>query len=121
AATIGGSVTVVAGATVSGSGAIDGWLTSAGGVVSPGASAGRMTVGGFDLQTGCTLQLELNGATAGSGYDQIFLPEDGFEGVMLGGALQATLVFIPTQCDIFLVILNGGTGSLTGTFSNAPT
>src|SRR5690606_8788400 len=57
-----GGVTVEAG-TFGGNTTFTGQLIATGGNVAPGIGAGRMTVGGFDLQTPATLKIELNGAT----------------------------------------------------------
>ncbi len=115
-----GTVTVQNG-TLGGGGTITGPVIALDGIISPGLGAGRLSVGGLDLQAPAVLQLQLDGATAGTGYDQILLSATNTAGVTLAGSLNATLGFVPTIGDVFLVILNGGTSSLTGTFSNAAT
>lgn len=112
-----GSVTVKNG-TLGGGGSIAGMLIAEGGVISPGLGAGRLTVGGLNLHEEAVLRIELNGSTAGTGYDQIFLPDTNLGGVTLAGSLEATLGFIPTAGDVFLIILNSGSSAFTGTFSN---
>jgi fibronectin-binding autotransporter adhesin len=107
--------------TFGGNASFSGQLVATGGNVAPGIGAGRLTVGGFDLQSPATLKIELNGAAAGTGYDQILLPASVMNGVTLAGNLEGTLGFIPTVGDVFLIILNGGTTALEGTFANAPT
>ena len=120
-ASVNGNVTASAGTSVRGSGTISGTLTAEGAsTIAPGESPGRLTVGGFDLRSTARLQIELNGTTAGTGYDQILVPSTGIGNVALGGVLDTTLGFVPNRGDVFLIILNSGLGTLTGTFSNAP-
>ncbi|QJE98552.1 beta strand repeat-containing protein [Luteolibacter luteus] len=62
-ATGSGTVTVQTGAAIGGTGSISGVVTvESGGKLTPGASVGTLTVGGLDLDSGSTLDLEF-GAT----------------------------------------------------------
>jgi hypothetical protein len=116
-----GSALVNAGTVLRGSGTITSTVTAAGGTVAPGNEIGSLTLNGIDLQAPSRLELQLNGTNAGATYDRLVIPGTSFDLVSLGGTLAATLGFIPAAGDAFIVILNNGTGSLSGTFANAPT
>jgi hypothetical protein len=84
-------------------------------VVAPGSSPGILTCGNFNagaIGSG-TLEIELNGTTPGSGYDQIST-----QGTvnLTGLNLSATLSFSPAQEDSFTIINNDGTDPISGTF-----
>jgi autotransporter-associated beta strand protein len=68
-----GSYTVNNGATLGGSGTIGGSVTvNSGGILSPGNSPGILTVNNVvALQNGAQFLVEMQGTTAGSGYDQL--------------------------------------------------
>ncbi len=106
-------VTVSSGATLGGSGAVGAVTVNSGGIVAPGNSPGKLTVNGNYVQTsGATLKIELGGATAGSGFDQIAAT-----GIAsLGGVLDVSLVngFRPKIGDTFQIITSNGE---TGNFS----
>ncbi len=111
-----GSVTVNSGATLCGSGTIPGLLSVAG-AVQPGDGLGILTVNNqVTFLPGATLDAEIYGLTAGSGYDQLKTTGP----VSLAGSLSLTFgVFTPTGHDILFLINNTGTGATTGTFQYA--
>jgi autotransporter-associated beta strand protein len=118
ALTGGGAVTVASGATLGGSGTVAGAVTvQSGGTLAPGGSPGRLTLGnGLTLQAGSTLAVELLGAAAGTGYDQIAVTGGT---VSLAGTLAATLGggFAPAVGSTLVLIDNQGAGTTTGTLA----
>jgi hypothetical protein len=94
-------------------------LNSSACIVAPGDSPGILTCSNFNLGGlgGGTLQIELNGATPGSGYDQLAVRSD----VNLTGiTLSASLNFASSQGDQFTIIRNDGPNLVTGTFTGLP-
>jgi len=75
--TIDGTITpgnplTVAGGTLGGSGTVDATVDNTGGTVAPGSSPGILTVtGNYTQGSGATLAIEVQGTTAGSGYDRL--------------------------------------------------
>jgi autotransporter-associated beta strand protein len=67
------SVSVLAGATLGGSGTAAGDITVLGGTLSPGASPGMLTVGSLALDAASTTLMEITGTLPGSGHDQVLL------------------------------------------------
>ncbi len=100
AGTIGGAVTVGSGATLA-----------------PGLTTGILNTGNLSLASGAAFKLELNGATAGSGYDRV-----GVTGaVSLDGDLQLTLGvgFVPVNGETFTLLANDGTAdAINGIFAS---
>lgn len=112
--------------TISGSGRLTGsgivgdvTPISAACVVAPGHSPGILTCSNFNLGGigSGVLQIELNGATPGSGYDQ--LAARGNVG-LTGIALAASLNFASSQGNQFTLIRNDGPSLITGTFTGLP-
>jgi fibronectin-binding autotransporter adhesin len=89
--------------------------TSSGGTVSPGTSPGILNSSNIDLSTGSpTFSIELNGTSAGSGYDQLNVTGS----VNLTGAtLSGVVGFAPAAGTTFTIINNDGSDAVTGTFS----
>ena len=90
-----------------------------GGTVSPGLSAGILTVIGDVPQTATgSLLIELEGTTLGNQYDQLAVDGD----VMLDGSLDVLLSFAPELTDDFIVVEAGfnASNAVTGEFMNAP-
>lgn len=116
------ALTVASGATLTGSGSVGTVATSgavtvlSGGTLAPGVSGpGTLTLNnGLTVAAGATLVMQLNGATAGSGFDQLVVNG----AVDLSGAtLSTTLGFSPTGSDSFRLIDNDGADAVVGTFA----
>lgn len=108
------SVTTVSGTgTLGGSGSVGSITVASGGTLSPGNSPGILNTGNVDLQSGSTLAIELNGDTAGTGYDQLNVTGT----VALAGTLDLSLGYAPVENTMFFIINNDGTDAVTGTFS----
>lgn len=111
-----GAITVATGGTLGGSGAVGGAVTvQSGGKISPGASAGLLTVNNdVTFQPGANLVSELNGNDAGTSYDQLLVNGN----VALGSSnLLLSLGAAPASTDFFYLILNNGVGATTGAFA----
>ncbi|MEA2723317.1 MAG: hypothetical protein QOH59_1088, partial [Gemmatimonadales bacterium] len=104
------------GGTLGGTGTV-GAITSAalGGTVSPGQGPGILNSGNLNLSIGSpSFLVELNGTTAGTGYDRLNVTGS----VNLGGAtLTATVGFATSNGMTFTVIANDGADAVTGTFA----
>jgi hypothetical protein len=120
-ATGSGTVTVADGATLSGSGTVSGSV-SVSGTVAPSSGAaggtGVLNVGGLSFAgSGVqTVSIDLNGTTAGAGYDQINVTG----AVDLTGATLDLNIgggFQPLLKPPFVILANDGTDAITGTFA----
>jgi len=113
------SVTVASGATLQGSGIIITPLgvvaINSGANLAPGGSTGQlMCESGVTLAAGANFNVELNGTTAATEYDQLIVDES----LDLGSAnLNLTLGFNPANGDTFTIIDNLSLGAVTGTFN----
>ena len=103
--------TVETGASLGGSGSVGALTIDAGGTLAPGNSPGILNTGNYN-QAG-TLSLELNGTTAGTGYDQVNVAGS----VTLSGILAATVGYTPVNGQLLFILLNDGVDAITGTFS----
>lgn len=112
----GSQVTVNAGATLSGTGTV-GHLAVNGGVLSPGPGPGRLTCNNLVFTSNSTLRVELNGAQAGTGYDQVLIRGTNDLG---GAALQVVTGFSPALGDSFRVLDNAGGDVIQGLFAGRP-
>jgi len=117
-ANVTGPVVANANGTVGGTGTIGGALTAnASGKTSPGTSPGRLTVNGNVIfAPGSTFEVELNGTTVATQYDQLTVNGT----VNLGGATLAGILgagFSPPVGTAFTIIDNDGTDAVTGTFA----
>ncbi len=109
----------VNGGTVAGNGVLLGAVTiNSGGTFAPGGSNPGIfsLANSFTLNTGGHLAID---AAAPGSYDQMLVASAGAGNVTLGGDLQLTLGYTPAVGDIFYIIVNGGSSSVSGTFSNA--
>jgi len=115
--TVSGTGTLSGGNAAGTQGSVLGALTvNTGGVVAPGdAGTGIFTVNGNTVfNSGAKLLIEINGAAAGSGYDQIKANGS----VNLGGAtLSLSGSLVPTPGQVFTLVVNDGTDAITGTFN----
>jgi autotransporter-associated beta strand protein len=104
--------TVNNGGTVIGTGTVGALTVANGGRIGPGNSPGILNTGTIDLQSGGILDIELNGATAGTGYDQLNVTGS----VTLAGQLSVTMGFTPIENSLFFILLNDGSDAINGTF-----
>lgn len=118
---ISGSITTVeSGAILGGSGTLGEVNILPAATLAPGNGPGILTTGKLTLATGSILSLEINNTTPATGYDQLSVsgPLD------LGSStlsISGTYLTAPTITnDLFFVILNGGVGSVGGTFASLP-
>ncbi|MBX3419114.1 MAG: autotransporter-associated beta strand repeat-containing protein [Pirellulaceae bacterium] len=101
------------GSTLSGSGGIVQADVYNQGTLSPGSSAGILTIDGFYFQESAgVLKIELGGLVAGSGYDQLIITNN----AILEGALEVSLInsFQLDENQWFDIVDVGG--NLTGNF-----
>ncbi|MFL5342075.1 MAG: autotransporter-associated beta strand repeat-containing protein, partial [Gemmataceae bacterium] len=117
-----GTVTVQNGGTLSGTGTINGTslVVNSGGTLAPGGltAPGTFTVSGdVTLRSGSAFSTRIQGAAAGSGYDQLLVTAGN---VSLNGSYSALFSsFTPSGNERLFVINNTSTsGTLTGMFSN---
>lgn len=111
------ATTVASGATLAGGGTLGGDVTvQSGGTLSPGnGGAGTLTVNGnLTLASGSTLALDINGTTAGTGYDRVVV--NGTVDVS-GATLAVTHGYAAGSGDSYAVIVNDAADAVTGTFS----
>ncbi|MEQ6329433.1 Ig-like domain-containing protein [Pseudomonas chengduensis] len=111
------ATTVGTGATLAGIGTLGGDVTvQNGGTLSPGSSgAGTLTVNGnLTLDFGSTLALDINGATAGTGYDRVVV--NGVVDVS-GATLVVNHGYAAGSGDSYTVIVNDAADAVVGTFS----
>ena len=107
-------VTVVSGAILHGTGTVPAVTVNSGGTVAPGNSPGILNTGDLTFSSGSTFSVEINGATAGTEYDQANVTGE----VMLNGATLATsLGYSPAGDDSFTLINNDRGDAVTGTFA----
>ncbi|WP_035610600.1 autotransporter-associated beta strand repeat-containing protein [Haloferula sp. BvORR071] len=105
--------TVNSGGTLAGTGTVGALTVGSGGFLTPGNSAGILNTGSVNLQSGAQMGIEVLGATAGSGYDQLNVTGS----VTLAGLLNVTSSFTPTEGNLFFIVLNDETDAINGTFS----
>ncbi len=108
----GDTLNLESGDSLIGSGTLEANLVN-GGTVSPGNSAGIITIDGdYTQETNGILDIELGGTTAGTGHDQLIVTET----ATMQGILNITLLpgFTPQAGDIFFIINHPYSG--TGTF-----
>lgn len=111
----------VFGARLQGSGTV-GHITFGGNAaqrLAPGASPGMLTTSNFNANAlgGGQVEIELNGLSLGSGYDQINV-----RGTvnLTGLTLSPTLNFASAATDQFTIINNDGADAVIGTFAGLP-
>ena len=108
--------TVNIGGTLIGTGTTGTVTVKSGGTLAPGNSPGILNVGNTILESGSTLSIEINGATLGTGYDQLNV----IGSASLAGLLSITMgSFTPTDGSLFFILANNLSDAITGTFSNA--
>jgi post-segregation antitoxin (ccd killing protein) len=107
----------IQGGVLDGSGTVTGNVSNSG-QVNPGASPGIINVanGAYMQLAGGALNIELNGLTVGTQFDQLNVAGM----VSLAGTLNVSLGFAPMPGDTFIIINNDGTDAVTGTFTGLP-
>ncbi len=109
-------VIVTAGAVLAGSGSIDAKVTvKSGGVLAPGSSPGFISTGDLTLAAGSTLDLEIDGTTAGFEYDQIQVTG---EVDLTGATLNLISAFTAAAGNEFILIDNDDVDTVTGEFTD---
>ena len=96
-----------------GGGGTVGDLTLTGGTHAPGVSPGIDTVDNYNLGASATLEIEIDGTTVGTQYDQV----DVTGTVDLAGTLDVVLGYAPEVGDAFMIIDNDAVDAVSGTFS----
>ncbi len=112
---VNGDPLTLEGGVLNGTGTVEGEVENAGGTVSPGLSAGTLTISGDYEQQDCsTLHIEIGGYVANDDYDVLAVTEN----VTLGGTLTLELIngFIPQIGDSFQILTGG---SVSGYFGNS--
>ncbi len=103
------------GGDLTGTGTITGSLMNAA-LVAPGQSPGSLTITGNYTQTiNGTLNIEINGTTPGSGYDQLVVTGT----VTLAGSINITTGFSPLNYAPFTIISNQNSDPVSGVFTGA--
>jgi autotransporter-associated beta strand protein len=115
------------GTTLGGSGTINGSINvaSSGANLSPGASGVGSTAilhtGAVTLASGSSFNVDINGTTAGTAYDQVSVAG----AVNLGGILTSNLVVTAGASlainQKFYILLNDGMDAISGTFAQGTT
>lgn len=108
----------LSGGTLEGTGTT-GTVSASGGAVAPGNAGGTgvLFTLGLSMGSASTFAVRLNGATAGSQYDQLAVNGS----VGLGSAtLQTSLGFTPTAGQVFTIVSNAGGSAVSGTFAGLP-
>jgi hypothetical protein len=96
-----------------GSGTV-GALTVDGGVLAPGGSPGVLTCSNLNLVRSSRLEVEINGPTVGTGYDQVNVRGT----VTISNAtLRVTVGYTPAVGAKFTIIKNDGLEAVAGTFT----
>ena len=108
------AVMVNSGALLGGTGRVG--ALSGGGTISPGTSPGVLSSGNVVFSSNTTFRVELNGTTAGTGYDQLNVGGT----VTLAGTLNASLGFTPAISNSFTIIDNNANDAIVGTFAGLP-
>jgi autotransporter-associated beta strand protein len=112
------TVSVNTGSTLAGIGTV-GAVTSTGGTVSPGDNGPGVlnTQGNVTLDSASTFTVQLNGSSAGMGFDQLNLVTGT---ATLGGSTLSPSIsgFTPTVGETFTIVQS--TSPITGTFSGLP-
>ena len=107
------SATTLAGGVLGGTGLM-GAVTGSSGRLAPGLSPGRLRTGALTLSASTTVAIELNGASPGTGYDQLAVTGS----VSLGNAVLAltAAATLPASAS-FVIVSNDGADPVTGIFA----
>ncbi len=107
------SATTLAGGVLGGTGLM-GAVVGSSGRLAPGLSPGRLRTGALTLSASTTVAIELNGASPGTGYDQLAVTGS----VSLGNAVLAltAAATLPASAS-FVIVSNDGADPVTGIFA----
>jgi CSLREA domain-containing protein len=110
-----GILAVNTGGTLKGTGTVSGAMNViSGGSVAPGNSTGILSTGNATLSSGSNFNVEINGTTVGTQYDQLNVTGS----VALGGpTLNITLGFTPSAGNAFTIINNDDSDAVSGNFA----
>ncbi len=112
-------INLSAAATLTGTGSV-GSVSSQGGIIAPGDNGpGLLTVNGLNLGGGTQFQVDLDGTTAGSGYDQVI--SNGHVNLTSVTLNPTVSGYTPSSTDRLMLIQNNSGVGLSGMFSNYPT
>lgn len=117
----GGGLITVEGGVLAGVGTVGPVTVNSGGTLAPGASPGILGANGdVTLNSGSTFAVELNGLTAGTDYDQLWMNLNLL--TLNNPTLSVSLGFTPSVNDVFDIIggLNGFDPGVHGTFAGLP-
>ena len=119
----GDTVTVAAGTTLGGSGTINVGVAAStvqiNGTLAPGNCAGISTTNKPLSFNGTSIfAAEINGTTAGTGYDQLAVGDPATVSIAGTSVINLSLGYAPAPAAMFTLIDNAGTVPITGTFSN---
>ena len=116
-----GGATVGSGATLGGSGSIAGVTTiQSGARLAPGNSPGLLTVNNdVTIEDGGIFTVEVNGTTAGTGYDRLAMTGGGSDFSLTGSNdLEMSLGFTPAANALFFLVDNAGGSAISGIFES---
>lgn len=112
-----GTTGVYNGGVLKGTGTVGALTVNSGGILAPGESPGCLASGDLSLVSGATFEVEIDGNTVCTEYDQQQVTGT----VSLGDAtldIQKLASFTPVLGDEFIIIDNDGADAVTGTFLN---
>ncbi len=120
ATNVSGTFEVGTGQTLKGNGSfIGGLIMDTGSTLAPGLSAGMLTmVGDLTLESASTLEVELNGLTAGTQYDQLLFAGGSWSLTLNNPVLNVVLGFSPVYGNAFQIV--SGFSTVSGTFNGLP-
>jgi|GEM_PF-5320019 len=114
-ASVTGNISLSNGGRLIGSGTVNGTVGVADAILAPGTNGPAvLPVSSATLLASSTFAVDLNGTTAGTGYDQLSATGS----VTLGGATLSLSASVPPALDSTFNIVHAG--SLTGTFNGLP-
>jgi autotransporter-associated beta strand protein len=110
-------VSLLTGGMLGGNGRV-GHISDLNGHIAPGASPGILVCSNFStFSPANVLQIEINGTTPGSTYDQ--LQVNGTV-LLMGGTLEVTMNAVGAVSNDYVIISNDGADPVTGTFTGLP-
>ncbi|WP_281557857.1 immunoglobulin-like domain-containing protein [Thalassomonas sp. RHCl1] len=119
-AALAGELNIADGGKLTGSGTVSGGIVNlqSGGVIAPGNSPGCMLAGDLSLNSGGSLDIEIEGTSVCTEYDQLDITGS----VSLGSAALTIDAgnYSPNIGDTFTLINNDGADTISGTFDSLP-